>query len=516
MKPFIMTLLLAIGACVSGVIAWRYSPKNEVGETNSRIGEILLTKDAENAGPLLPTESDHESAYDSNDVYRIKVERYDRELDSPKKIEISRERGSWVIPDKYEFLASNAQRISGVIDSLRQKRILDMPSDQQNDHEEFGVVELGASDASRSGVGTTLILEDTRRNTLARVIIGKPAADPAQRFVRIPGQPQIYVIEFDQNLLSTEFSDWIDGDLLRFGNQRNQLGEMIESIEIDYYFIDPRKLATDATRTYVYRARIYPAGERWLYDVWPADSEQKLVDRPLARGAEINLATLGEFLGEIVAFKLRDVQKKSASAAQDLAAPAESNPADHFDWLVSRGYRHAGFTNGQHQFDSLAGCIRIRYRNGNVDTLAIGDLAGVDMQNRSNINRFLLVSCGVDETMLPMPVNPGAGNSDDSSSHEAAAESANEPVEGEAAGSGAAETAAVDAKSVEQVQEDDAALREYQKRLNDRKTAMDQANGRARNLNQIHADWLYVISQNAVNKLFPSIESLAKPPAQSP
>lgn len=146
----------------------------------------------------------------------------------------------------------------------------------------------------------------------------------------------------------------------------------------------------------------------------------------------------------------------------------------------------------------------MRFRNGNVDTLSIGDLAGVDMQNRSNINRYLLVTCGVDESMFPMPVPPktaGAGEpgSDDPGS---------EPADG-----GAADPATE--VPVEPVaQEDDAARREYQKRLNDRTKGLEQANGRAKNLNQIHAEWLYVISQDSVNKMFPPLDSLAKPPAQ--
>jgi hypothetical protein len=501
---------MAIMAIAASAVAWNYAPRNEIAETNSRIGENLLVRDSGTAGPVAPTGDDDQSAYDASDVVRIVIEQYDRELDSPRKVEVTRERGSWILPDKYGFLASNAQRISGVIDSLRQAKILDMPSDQQDDHEEYGVVELGSSEAAGIGIGTTLILEDSRRNTLAQVIVGKAAADPSQRFVRIPGQPQIYVIKFDENLLSTEFADWVDGDLLRIGNQVNQLRQMLDSIEIDYYFIDPRKLANDATRTYVYRAKIYPAGERWLYDLWPADTEQKLPAQPQLTGAEVNLTTLGELLSEIVSFQLRDVQRKAATAAQDLATPEESNPVSHFEWLLARGYRHAGFSAGQHQFDSLAGTIRLRYRNGNVDTLSIGDLAGLDMQSRSNINRYLLVTCGVDESIVPVPKSPRGGNAAASGSEEAVPDNgADEAAAGEPAD---AQPAAEDPAAP--VPQDDDAQREYQKQLNERKQMLEQASSRARNLNQIHADWLYVISQADVARLFPPVDALARPAAR--
>jgi hypothetical protein len=154
--------------------------------------------------------------------------------------------------------------------------------------------------------------------------------------------------------------------------------------------------------------------------------------------------------------------------------------------LKARGFRHSGFANGQHQFDSLAGNIKLRFANGNVDTLAIGDLAGLDMQDRSNINRFLLITCGVDESIIPAPQMPGAAPTTDEATDEVA-----------------------DKK--QEVAPDDDARREYQKQLNAYKEMMEKAHSRARTLNQVHADWLYVITQSAVGRLFPPLDSLAQP-----
>ncbi len=451
MKPFLTTLLMAIVAAVASTMAWNYAPRNEVTETNIRIGQPLLEGDA---------------AYDTGDVSRISIMKYDRKQDSAKRIELARVAGSWVIPDKSDFLASNAERISGVIDSLRDKEILDMPSDQQNDHEEYGVVDIDESGANRIGVGAKLILEDARRNPLAQVIVGNSADDGIQRFIRFPGQPQVYVIEFDENLLTTDFTQWVDGDLLRFGNQQAQFQQLLEAIEINYYFMDKRNTQRDSGKSHVYKARIYQQDGDWLYDLWVPDDSQQLDDSPTLSGESINLDPLRKLLTGIFAFQLRDVQRKAAETAQDLAEPAESNSLKHFDWLKPRGFQHAGFQNNQHQFDSLAGSIRIRYRNGNVDTLAIGDLAGLDMQNRNDINRFLLVTCGLDESVIPEPEDPGEDADDD-------------------------------------------ARRDYQRQLNERNEFLELSRERWRSLNQVHADWLYVTTQEAVSDLFPPLESLA-------
>ena len=166
---------------------------------------------------------------------------------------------------------------------------------------------------------------------------------------------------------------------------------------------------------------------------------------------------------------MRDVQRKSPEAAQELAVPDADAPASRFNWLKSRGYFHTGFEWNQHQFDSLAGNIRLRYRNGNVDTLAIGELAGLDIQNQNNINRFLLITCGVDEGMIPEPEKPG------------------EDVE------------------------DEIAQRVYQRLLNERNEMLELSRTRAHALNQVHADWLYVISQDDVTALFPPLDSLPAP-----
>jgi hypothetical protein len=498
---------MAVLAMAAAAVAWNYIPRDEVAVSNIQVGQPLLG----------------ETEWDTSDVYRITIEKFDRDLDSPARIELARKGGTWVIPGKEDFVAGNTERLSGVLSALRDLKILDVPSDPQNDvtakdvddavrllgrgdHEEFGVVQLSEAGDSRAGIGTLFSLEDARGNPLARVVVGKAAADASQRFVRLPGQPAVYLVALDASLLSTDFADWTTGDLLRLTGLQIPLHQLIESIEINRYFIDPQKLATGGAKTHVYQVRIWPdvtdsENVQWKYDLWPA-SEGQLADEPSVSGATIDRNVLAALVNEITTFRLRDVARKPANTAQALAEPAETAAARNFDWLTARGFRHSGFQWGQHQFDSLAGNIRLRFRNGNVDTLAIGNLAGMDMQDRTSINRYLLVTAAVDGSIV-MP-----GDEDETSG------GGDEPADdGESPGESAEGGKAAESNEGDAVAQEETAPAGNAKA---RQELLESARERARILNQVHADWLYVISQDSVGRLFPAAEALAAPSANLP
>jgi Domain of unknown function (DUF4340) len=513
-KPIVQTLLLAILAAATSIAAWNYLPVNEVAESDARIGKLLLGGEAaaseskgKTAVDVDPVTAD--SAYNSADVDRILIRRFDRDLNSQQEIEVARQRGTWVLPGKGGFPAGNAARISAVIDSLRSAKILDLPSDQQQDHEKYGVADLSAGTAS-AGSATVLTLENAQRKAIANIVIGKAASDPKQRYVRISGQPQIYLIDLDYNLFSTDVTDWVDADLFRMGDQVSNLNVLLHSLEIDFYFIDRQQLKSADGKKYGYRARIYPEGEEWKYDLWPANLEAKIPEEPSIKGAPVNTAALVGIISEIRDIKLRDVQRKPGETAQEFLFPAENAPASNFEWLVSRGFRRTGFAHGEHQFESMSGSLRLRYVNGNVDSILIGDSPGLDFVTRTNINRYMLISSAVDESLVPAPVPP-AGETGAASppGEEAPAEGKENPPQAESSGGGEKTDAAKEASDSPEQEQDDAE-REYQRQLTERNKRLEAATNRTDSLRQIHADWLYVISQDSVSRLFPTADSLVR------
>lgn len=512
MKPFVQTMLLGIIAAATAIAAWNYLPVNEVTESDARIGKLLLGGEAitgeskgKTAVDVEPVSAD--SAYNSADVDRILIRRFDRDLNSQQEIEIARQRGTWVLPGKGGFPAGNAERISAVIDSLRSAKVLDLPSDQQQDHEKYGVADLSAGTAS-AGPATLLTLENAQRKPIANILIGKAASDPAQRYVRISGQPQIYLIDLDYNLFSTDVTDWVDADLFRMGDQVSNLNVLLHSLEIDFYFIDRQQLKSSDGKKYGYRARIYPEGAEWKYDLWPANLESKIAEEPSIKGAPVNTAALVGIVSEIRDVKLRDVQRKPGETAQEFLFPSENAPASSFEWLVSRGFRRTGFANGEHQFESMSGSLRLRYVNGNVDSILIGDSPGLDFVTRTNINRYMLVSSAVDESLVPAPVPPAGETGAASPPGEEAPAEGKENLPQAAEGGETGDAAKEASDSPEQEQDD--AKREYQRQLTERNKRLEAASNRTNSLRQIHADWLYVISQDSVSRFFPTADSLVR------
>ena len=80
----------------------------------------------------------------------------------------------------------------------------------------------------------------TRTIMLANLIIGSRVKDAQpnermeeQRFVNIPGQPAVYVINFDPRAVSTDFRAWIDPNLFALPRESNVTQIAIENVRLD-------------------------------------------------------------------------------------------------------------------------------------------------------------------------------------------------------------------------------------------------------------------------------------------
>ncbi|MGI9517858.1 MAG: DUF4340 domain-containing protein [Pirellulaceae bacterium] len=481
MKSILVTLLMGLIALVASSFAWYFYPKIQVEEVADR--EFLV---AEN------------QAFDSSSVRRFKIETYDKR--NARQIELVLNRGRWEIPARNNFLAGNAERIAAAINAMSDKKILELVSDQQDDHETYGVLEYSEAGPTGLGLGSMVTLEGRNRQTLGKMIVGNPTtANPAHRYVRLPGQPQIYIVDFNDTILTTEFADWTDGDLLGFGPQPPNMTQLIDHIEIDFYFIDPETIGSDGPRKQVYRTRITFGEEGWVYDMWqPAEGSSEMPEEPSIKGGKVDAraeGALGRFVRQMLLFALKDVTKKPQEVARELNNPNEQGSDNQFEPLHKFGYRGAGFEFGQHQFESTAGVATIALRNGQQMKMHIGNLASMDVAGGGNINRFMMITADFDESLMPLPPNP-----DD------------EPADDEAESESEGEEAAESGQQEQQEMSLDDRRREYQARLNQRNQIGETARQRVRAQNQIHADWIYVIPEDAIEVLFPPADSWKAPP----
>ena len=207
-SAFRATLIMMLIAMIASIAAAYYYPWPENDSLGERINQPLF----EVFG----------ADFDMNDIRGIEIVKFNDDRNEIQDIKLRRRGESWIIPATGNFVATNIKRISEVGSSLTDRKIREEMSDTQEDHIKFGVVDPAQFATSiRSSLGTKLIIEGRQGKELASLIIGKAVKSDSQvpqRFVRIPDQPQVYVIDFDANLLSTNMESWIDPNLLRLAS----------------------------------------------------------------------------------------------------------------------------------------------------------------------------------------------------------------------------------------------------------------------------------------------------------
>ena len=114
------------------------------------------------------------------------------------------------------YPADARNRLASIATALMGLTRTDVAGDTVSDHETFGVVDpLDDAAALSTGRGTRVVMRGAREEPLADIIIGKPVANrPGFRYVRQPGQRQVYVSQVGDLVLSTSVNDWINPDLL--------------------------------------------------------------------------------------------------------------------------------------------------------------------------------------------------------------------------------------------------------------------------------------------------------------
>ncbi len=460
MKPLVTTMFMAFLALVSSAAAWYFFPKVEQQQAEADRTQLLT----------------EEEVFETRDIRKIKIERYDRASNNASEFELRFEDGRWVVPSRQGYLANNRDRIAKAALALRDKEVLDTVSDKKDDHEQYGVLDFSELGASRLGAGTVLTFEGRNRERLAKLIVGaSPEGEPNQRYVRLAGQPKIYIVEFDSDVLTTNFSDWVDGNLFKIGGSQlapAQYIQQLQSITVDLYYQDSTGVKS---RKWTYRTKLSQTGSDWQQDIWVADNDQKLPDEPTLKDQGVSRAVLASMLSQLFnGSPLSDVTSKLESPAFDLAEPKKSQPASHFDSLKNFGFFYTGFEDDQHKFDSAGGKITIAYRYGMESTIYIGSPPSVDISSGGKINRFVMLTANMKPSLIPMPAKPG-----------------DQPIEEGA-----------EARSQEDLE------RDYQTVLKQREQVLKSAEQLTKNYNEAHAGWVYMIPDEAIQLFFPSLAAL--------
>jgi Domain of unknown function (DUF4340) len=144
----------------------------------------------------------------------------------------------WTIPSRWDHPADDENLLGQVAAAMMNLHRGQLRTARAADHEEYGVVDPRADDTqSEAGRGRRITIRDEAGTALADIIVSKSldGSSRGTRYVRHPDEDRVYAVDVALDV-STEFSEWIEEDLLQITIAR------ITTITLDRYSIDETKI----------------------------------------------------------------------------------------------------------------------------------------------------------------------------------------------------------------------------------------------------------------------------------
>ena len=394
------TGVLAAVVAVTGLLAWMTTTRNYTTESvnaTARVNQLLFEK-----------------FNDPLDAASLKIVKYDTDTERYDEFEVSRDSKSnvWTIPSHENYPADANKQMSEAANLFVGLKILNVASEKREDQKLFGVLEPDKKKESEGGDGVGMLVQfrDAKGDALGDLIVGKAdASDNKKRFVRVPSEDVIYVVELNTTPLSTDFKQWIESDLLKLS------ANDIETLGIKNYSLVPSGQNTlemvpnyDADVTYNVREAKWKPTSLTVYQ------DRKATPRTLDEGEELNAAKLNEMKSALDNLRIVNVAKKPAGVASDLKGEQLSDATKAA--LQRRGFfATRGSGSDSYEIYAMNGDLQVTLKDGVQYLLRFGQGAGAsfdaaeseqvgeDGQKKVTINRFLLVTARVDESKFPEP-----------------------------------------------------------------------------------------------------------------
>ncbi|RMF57985.1 MAG: DUF4340 domain-containing protein, partial [Calditrichaeota bacterium] len=153
---------------------------------------------------------------DPNSAVSLEVIDFDKETGEPIPFKVVFEENKWRIPSHHNYPADNKDQLAQIAAGIIGLKKDDFRTDNVSDHALCGVLDpLDETNPNLEGRGKRIIIRGANDQVLADLIVGKKVPEKEGfYFVRLPDQKRVYAVKMDLNI-STNFSDWIDTDLLR-------------------------------------------------------------------------------------------------------------------------------------------------------------------------------------------------------------------------------------------------------------------------------------------------------------
>ena len=438
--------------------------------------------------------------YETETIREIELTTINKESGARELVTLQKGSDVWTIKERFGYHAGNTPKITNLTASLLDREIFDAPTDQQSDWEGFGVVDPTSEQAkSLEGYGDRLDLKDYRGDVKASLIVGKQVSgNQAQRFVRIPGQPLVYMIEFDYSLLTTDFAEWVDHNVLQLEHLglRRQ-GKKLAQVQIHSYIIDTgsenpggeNSEGEDATegetqesqdaepkRRDIYRSVFDFGEEKWNHvSTEVVDGTGKMSELSDEQTKRFSTSRLEQFRGRLVFLPFTNVQKISSSVSNILKkTQIESGDLASLKAMEGFGIFVSESESGEIEFESSSGHLVVKTLEGVMYQVMFGNIVQ-DQGADSGIKKWMVIRASVDLTQIPEI--PPLGD---------------------------------DASEDEKVS--------YQANVKARQQQLDTAVESVKSANEEFSKWLYVVNEDYLGEMRPDLELIfpAITPATQP
>ncbi|TVP99193.1 MAG: DUF4340 domain-containing protein [Planctomycetaceae bacterium] len=352
--------------------------------------------------PLFPTFTDPLTASS------LRIVNFNDEQGELRRFEVAKDEstGVWSLPSRNGYPADAAEQMQNAANALVALKVLDIQTENAEDHSKLGVVEPKAEslEIGDAGVGQLVSVRGDKNQSLANLIIGIPVpGSETKRYVRIPGQDPVYVVNLDSKVFSSRFEDWIEKDLLQ-----------LSSIDISDLEIQNYASALEATggvavnRSYDAQLSVDGSNTWELRSLVVFDDQQQPQPRPLVEGERLATAKLNSLKNALDDLKIADVAAKPKGMSENLKADKDLvSDNEAVRSLAARGF----FPINSGDIISANGELKVSLNDGVQYSLRFGNVQGLSDEPAGEgedepvggANRYLLVTAQLDDAKFPPP-----------------------------------------------------------------------------------------------------------------
>ncbi|WP_182868677.1 DUF4340 domain-containing protein [Rhodopirellula sp. JC639] len=393
----------AVVALIAAIVSWPSSNNDDGGNIGSVVGTPLFT---EFKDPLTAAS--------------LKIVTFNEGQGELKNFEVRKdaESGLWTIPSKGGYPADAIEQMRDAANALVGLDVLDVPTDNPEDHAGMGVVEpkLEDLDPGDEGVGRLVTFKDSSQKVIASLIVGNEVkGQEGQVYVRKPGQDPVYVVKLDDSPLSTNFEEWIEEDLLQLSSID------IENVELKDYNASLGLQGVSLTKNY--DVELAKDGSTWTlaalkeYDKTNPLAEPTPVE--IDPDKELNSQKLNDLANALDDLKFVDVNRKPEGISANLKADKDfAADQEAATQLAGRGFIPVPLgPNREIEILSANGELTATTKEGVKYILRFGNISGIaddgkdesesqpgdEEESAGGVNRYLMVSTVVDESKFPVP-----------------------------------------------------------------------------------------------------------------